>query len=231
VRKIASSQSFILFYPLSLLFSPHVYSLGTSLLFTHSFSSPRYGFGKANDDLKDWAIPAKMTDDGTVDPWAKRKKEKKERLVKGAKQQQQNLQQAQKFLTLSSSTPSAAAAAASKKKDLTSKSNLDRALVATRRSTASAGKFQKKLSREPREKNVYRKRDPLTPSSTASEKERSQKVVDRLLKKGSVLDVDKAVSVHKLQRERQRRLAKENVAVDGGKGKRKGSAQKGKKKK
>ena len=227
---------FLLFSSLSLIFSflshPNTFpppflpiSLNTISLSSLQFLTPilsfpfplRYGHGRANDDLKDWLIPAKATDDGTVDPWAKRRSEKKERVAKGVKQQMQNMNKAQKFLTLSSSSSTAPASSSAKaekkKRELSSKSNLDRALVTTRRSTASAGKFQKKLDREPRERHVYHKRDALTPSSNASEKERSQKVVERILKKGSVIDVDKAVSVHKLQKERERRMAKER---DGG---------------
>ena len=182
----------------------------------------RYGYKRGNDDLSDWAIMAKSTDKaGTADPWAVRRKDKKQRVMKGAVQQMKNMENTQKYLiqTGQSSTMSAV------KKDKQTKQALERALVSSKKATASYGKFQKKLSHEPKEKHQHKKRDPLV-GKAGKEKERNQKVAERIFNKKSILDVDKAVSVNKLQKEKQRRLAKE-TSGDGGKKGGKGGKGKG----
>jgi len=93
-------------------------------------------------------------------------------------------------------------------KNKKTKSSLDRALIATKYATASKGKFQKRLDREPKEKHTFHKRAPLLASSS-KEKEKNLKTIDRIFRKDPILDVDKAMSVRKLQREKQRRLAKQ----------------------
>jgi regulator of ribosome biosynthesis len=184
----------------------------------------RYGFNRANDEMKDWVITAKPTDQPGEDPWAARKKAKAERVKKGIAQQQRNISEAQNFL-IQSGQPKTAQNIRRDKKLL---STLDHAMVTSKKSTASAGKFQKNLEREPKAKQKYKKRDPTTPSNS-KEKEKNLKAVDRIFKKDAILDVNKAVSVNKLQKEKQRRLAKESdSSPHKGKGKGKGGSGKGK---
>ena len=52
---------------------------------------PRYGYGRANDDTKDWAIPVGANDDPYEDPFAKRDMEKKERVLKNQLKQMANV--------------------------------------------------------------------------------------------------------------------------------------------
>ena len=172
----------------------------------------RYGYKKANDELADWAIMAKSTDKaGMGDPWSARRREKKERVMKGAVQQMKNMENTQKYLIQTGQKSTLA----NIKKDKQTKQALERALVSSKKATASVGKFQKRLSHEPKERHQHKKRDPVV-GSAGKEKERNQKVAERIFNKKSILDVDKAVSVNKLQKEKQRRLARETGGGGGG---------------
>ena len=55
---------------------------------------PRWGYGRANDDTKDWAIPIGPNDDPYDDPFAVRKLQKKERVLKNNLKQMANLDRA-----------------------------------------------------------------------------------------------------------------------------------------
>ena len=52
---------------------------------------PRWGYGRANDDTHDWAIPVGPNDDPYADPFAERKLAKKERVLKNQLKQMANI--------------------------------------------------------------------------------------------------------------------------------------------
>ena len=180
----------------------------------------RYGYKKANNDLSDWAIMAKSSDTPGEDPWQARKKGKKERVMKGAVQQMRNIDDTQQYLVQKGQGGKKTTNKREKRggggggggdssSKTTTKAAFDRALITSKYATASAGKFQKKLSHEPKEKHVFKKRDPVIQKGGASkEREKNMKAIDRIFKKDSILDVDKAISVNKLQNEKRRRMEK-----------------------
>ena len=55
---------------------------------------PRWGYGRANDDTKDWAIPVGANDDPYADPFAERSLKKKERVLKNNLKQMANVDRA-----------------------------------------------------------------------------------------------------------------------------------------
>ena len=179
----------------------------------------RYGYDRANNEMSEWVIEAKDTDEPGKDPWQERKKAKKERVEKGMKQQVRNVEETQKYMVK-------AGHQADKPRDASAKKSLERAIISTKSATASVGKFQKSLPKEPKEKGVRKQREAVVAGKdfAKNEKEKNLKMLERMLNKGPLLDVDKAVSVNKLQQERARREAKmaegEGAAAKGkGKGK------------
>lgn len=155
----------------------------------------RFGYDKANDEMKDWAIehkgPVTIGADGmTEDPFTQRLQAKKERVAKNKKQQERNLERAGgKRVPGTIDLKSAVNPAQGKKgqkKGPKHQNHVDVALAITQRATASMGKFDKTRYGETAPK-------PLAmPSTTQNEgrslneeKAHSLKMLDRLLGKPS----------------------------------------------
>lgn len=181
----------------------------------------RYGYDRVNDDNDVPIIEAKLTDEPGEDPFSKRKEDKKKRVVKQDKNRLQNLKQAAKANALPSHVQLAATSLpitgtqgnAPKK---ASKHELENVAGMAAASTASGGKFDKKLPGEKPAKHPgkYRKFLPVVEGKGmgADEKRQTEKVLNKLLARGSqeMLDVNKAVSMFNVNDEKKRRKDRKN---------------------
>ncbi|XP_057416990.1 ribosome biogenesis regulatory protein homolog [Lotus japonicus] len=174
----------------------------------------RYGYDRANDEDAVPIIEAKETDDPTEDPFAKRKENKRNRVDKQEKNRLQNLKEAAKFGALPSHVQLAATAlpitgtqAAPKK---VTKDELGNVAGIAATSTASGGKFDKKLAGEkpPQHKGKYRKFLPVAEGTGMGSLERQQteKILNKIMSKNShdILNVNKAVTVQTVKKEKKR---------------------------
>lgn len=57
---------------------------------------PRWGYKRAGDDSKDWAVPVKTGEDAFADPWEQRKLAKKDRVIRNQLAHVKNLERATK---------------------------------------------------------------------------------------------------------------------------------------
>ncbi|KAG7022063.1 Ribosome biogenesis regulatory protein-like protein, partial [Cucurbita argyrosperma subsp. argyrosperma] len=161
----------------------------------------RHGYDRANDEENIPIIEAKMTDEPGVDPFAARRANKKNRVEKQERNQLQNLKQAAKVGALPSHVQLAATAlpitgtqAAPKK---ITKDELGNVAGMAATSTASGGKFDKKLAGEKPAKHQgkYRKFLPVVEGTGigSQEREQTEKVLNRLISKNSheILNINK----------------------------------------
>ncbi|KAI9506225.1 Rhodanese- sulfurtransferase [Coemansia spiralis] len=143
---------------------------------------PRYGFkGINNDDQKPWLIEVPGNADPYADQYQARRQEKKERVEKNKRRQQRNAEEG-------------VATEKGLKPQEMRKRELQKALVMSKGSTASLGKFDEKLKGEPKIKGLKRKFDPLV-STVDKEKSKNMDILNRVAKKESsatVLNVRKA---------------------------------------
>ncbi|XP_076938434.1 ribosome biogenesis regulatory protein homolog, partial [Bidens hawaiensis] len=132
-----------------------------------------------------------------VDPFAKRRSEKKQRIEKQEKNRLQNLKEAAKVGALPSHVQLAATAlpitgtqTAPRK---VSKDELQNVAGMAATSTASGGKFDKKLAGEkpPKHDKKYRKFLPVVEGSGMGslEKQQSDKILNKLMAKCQVVDM------------------------------------------
>ncbi|KAJ2000937.1 Rhodanese- sulfurtransferase [Coemansia thaxteri] len=143
---------------------------------------PRFGFkGVNNDDQKPWLIEVPGNADPYEDQYQARREEKKERIDKNKRRQQRNFEE------------SVATEKGMKPRDMR-KRELQQALVLSKGSTASMGKFDEKLAGEPKVKGLKRKFDPLVKNAD-KEKSNNMEILNRVAKgesKATVLNVRKA---------------------------------------
>lgn len=174
----------------------------------------RHGYDRVNDDNDIPIIEAKETDVPGEDPFAKRLKEKKQRVDKNEKNRVQNLKRAAKAGALPSHIQLAATAlpitgtqAAPIK---ASKGALGNVAGMAATSTASGGKFDKKLPGEkpPKHEGKHRKFLPVAVGSGmgSQEHQQTQTVLNKLISKNSndIFNVDKAVSMYNEKREKKK---------------------------
>ncbi|KAI0092696.1 ribosome biogenesis regulatory protein-domain-containing protein [Irpex rosettiformis] len=157
----------------------------------------RWGWKGANKATEvQWLTEVPKNADVDFDPSAQARKARKERMAKNEKQYQQNLARAQQAAgSASSSTPNATS-------NVQRKRELDKTLATTRISTASMGKFDKKLDGEKKLRGVKRKFEPAEVSSS-TEKSHNLAILSKLDREPSakkaksggddVLNVRKAV--------------------------------------
>ncbi|KAJ8444627.1 hypothetical protein Cgig2_023690 [Carnegiea gigantea] len=188
-----------------------------------------YGYDRANDEDDVPIIEAKPSDEPGVDPFAKRRADKKQRVDKQEKNRLRNLKQTAKagalprdYLCFQGETesnsldshvqlaatalPITGSQAAPKK---LSKSELEEVAGTAATSTASIGKFDKKLPGEkpPKNKGKNRKFLPVAEGRGmgSQEKEQTDKILNKLISKHSheTLNVDKAVRKINVQKEKK----------------------------
>ncbi|KAG6490757.1 hypothetical protein ZIOFF_052067 [Zingiber officinale] len=179
-----------------------------------------HGYDRINDDKDIPIIEAKLSDEPGEDPLGKRKDEKKKRIEKQKKNQLQNLKQAAKAGALPSHVQFAATALpiTGTRADLPTKSSkeeLENVAGMAATATASGGKFDWKLPGEKPLKHTgkHRKFLPVVEGKGMSSQEQKQtaKILEQLMAKSSnnILDVNKAVTVFNVKKERKRRMEKE----------------------
>lgn len=181
---------------------------------THSWKR-RHGYDRVNDDNDLPIIEAKMTDEPGVDPFAKRRSEKKQRVEKQEKNRLHNLKEAAKVGALPSHVQLAATAlpitgtqTAPRK---VSKDELQNVAGMAATSTASGGKFDKKLAGEkpPKHDKKYRKFLPAVEGSGMGslEKQQTDKILSKLMAKNSheIFNVGKAVDMYNSKSDKKRR--------------------------
>ncbi|KAJ2453331.1 Rhodanese- sulfurtransferase [Coemansia sp. RSA 2336] len=143
---------------------------------------PRYGYkGVNNDDQKPWLIEVPGNADPYEDQYQVRRDEKKERVDKNKRRQARNMEER------------AATERGLNPREMR-KRELQHALVMSKGSTASMGKFDEKLKGEPKIKGVKRKFDPLV-GAAGAEKTKNMEILGRVAKGDSsatVLNVRKA---------------------------------------
>ncbi|KAH0925171.1 hypothetical protein HID58_017427, partial [Brassica napus] len=152
----------------------------------------RHGYDRVNDIP---IIEAKASDEPGEDPFAKRLDDKKKRVGKQEKNRLQNLKTAAKAGALPSHVQLAALGDVA-------------GLAAT--STASGGKFDKKLPGEkpPKKQGKHHKYLPVVPRNgmVDEEKEQTNKVLGKLLSKHSheILNVGKAINMYNDKKEKKK---------------------------
>ncbi|PWA96900.1 Ribosomal biogenesis regulatory protein [Artemisia annua] len=175
----------------------------------------RYGYDRVNDDNDLPIIEAKMTDEPGEDPFAKRRSEKKQRVERQEKHRLHNLKEAAKVGALPSHVQLAATAlpitgtqTAPRK---VSKDELQNVAGMAATSTASGGKFDKKLAGEkpPKHDKKYRKFLPAVEGSGMGslEKQQTDKILNKLMAKNSheIFNVSKAVDMYNVKSDKKRR--------------------------
>ncbi|KAJ2749332.1 Rhodanese- sulfurtransferase [Coemansia nantahalensis] len=169
---------------------------------------PRFGFkGVNNDGQQPWLLEVPQNADQYQDQYQVRREEKKERIAKNMRRQQRNTEEsAAKDVGLSPYKM--------RKRDLQS------ALVLSKGSTASMGRFDAEIKGEPRVKGLRKKRSPLV-GAAGAEKSKSMDILNRVAKGDTSSTV---LNVRKAQRaiNNSKRAAGSSGGRDGG-NKRKGS--------
>ncbi|KAH9850832.1 ribosome biogenesis regulatory protein-domain-containing protein [Lenzites betulinus] len=130
----------------------------------------RWGYKGANKQKEtQWITEVPANADVDFDPVKVARDERKARIAKNERQHQQNLSRA----TQSTGPSGAPAPLAERKKDI------DRTLAVTRASTASMGKFDRKLDGEKKLKGMKRKFEP-TEIAAANEKSNNMAILAKL---------------------------------------------------
>ncbi|KAJ3046064.1 Rhodanese- sulfurtransferase [Rhizophlyctis rosea] len=144
---------------------------------------PRWGYKRANNDQDDWIIELPGNADPMEDQYEKRREEKKERVEKNKKQARRNMEER-------------AAVETGKNPKEVRKAQLEKAIRESKTSTASLGRFDKKLENEGVIKTKRSKRKFEADTIEASkEAETSLNIAKKVLKgdDAKVLNVSKAV--------------------------------------
>ncbi|KAJ1737105.1 Rhodanese- sulfurtransferase [Coemansia sp. Benny D160-2] len=143
---------------------------------------PRYGFkGVNNDDQRPWLLEVPGNADQYADQFQAKREEKKARIEKNTRRQQRNIEER-------------VASEKGLKPQEMRKRQLQQAIVMSKGSTASLGKFDDKLKGEPKIKGLKRKFDPLV-TTTDKEKTKNMDILNRVAKgdtSATVLNVRKA---------------------------------------
>ncbi|KAG8487813.1 hypothetical protein CXB51_018264 [Gossypium anomalum] len=155
----------------------------------------RFGYDRVNDDKDIPIIEAKMTDEPGEDPFAKRQDDKRNGHVQLA----------------ATSLPITGTQAPPKK---VTKDELGNVAGMAATSTASGGKFDRKLPGEKpaKKQGKHRKFLPVVEGSGigSREKEQTENVLNKLISKHSheILNVDKAVTMYNVKKEKKARNRK-----------------------
>ncbi|KAG3012730.1 hypothetical protein JG687_00014783 [Phytophthora cactorum] len=148
--------------------------------------SHTWGYQRAGDDMKDWAVEMKEGD--TEDPWTKRKQDKRARVDKNLRAQANNLKQGRgkQLAGIAGRTPTGIPVELMNTDDTKAKQRgkdgTNKTLEKVQFSTASMGKFDKMREGES-ERKVKGKRNHFLPTTGAetTEKERSMNALKRVL--------------------------------------------------
>ncbi|GMF57908.1 unnamed protein product [Phytophthora fragariaefolia] len=148
--------------------------------------SHAWGYQRAGDDMKDWAVEVKQGD--MDDPWTKRKQEKRARVDKNLRAQANNLKhgRGKQLAGIDGRTPAGIPVELMNTDDAKAKqrgkNGTSKTLEKVQFSTASMGKFDKMRDGES-ERKIKGKRNHFLPTTGAetTEKERSMNALKRVL--------------------------------------------------
>lgn len=152
---------------------------------------PRYGRGSAKSEERMAILPHDNSLEPGDDPFAAARRKRKASVRENTKKHQANVARAEgrnskRQRNTPVSAPDAVPAGPSGKRHIPKKQLKD-SIAVVQRSSASAGRFDEKLRNEPKRKIAGQKRKLPEPTprrgSISSEKERAQKILDRVLKK------------------------------------------------
>ncbi|KAJ3413616.1 Rhodanese- sulfurtransferase [Chytridiales sp. JEL 0842] len=159
---------------------------------------PRYGYAGKDDSVPDdWLMEVPGSADPMENQHQKAKAEKQARVSKNKQKQSRNISESNPaFATLPTNAPREV-----------KKETLKKAIVETKTSTASIGKFDEAIKGEKavKIKRQKRKFEPDTPANPAAEQEKVKNVVSKVLKKeaeGGVI-TSKAVSFAQQESEKK----------------------------
>lgn len=146
---------------------------------------PRYGRGSVKSLQRDVVLPHKEGMSDGEDPFATKRKEKKQRVKFEEKKQRRNLGRAEKAKGKANPVLAlnVAPRGASGRRSIPM-ADLKQGISVLQRSTASAGKFDKRVKNEPKVKTVGKRRKfeaVADRKALVGEKERAKKVLDRVL--------------------------------------------------
>ncbi|KAI8637921.1 RRS1-domain-containing protein [Parasitella parasitica] len=146
--------------------------------------TPRWGYKGAKPEgtlEHDWLLPVPDHGDPMEDQYAKVREEKKGRSEKNTKRQRRNQEEA-------------AAATLAGKKDIKEfkKEELQTAIAASKKATASVGKFDSKLKGETKMKGVTHQFSP-TVGDIKAEKNSSLDILKKIVGKNDIVNTEKAV--------------------------------------
>lgn len=187
---------------------------------------PRYGYRAAQaEEERDWLVEVSDKADPNVDPFEKKRDDKKERGAKNEFQRLRNIAKS-KNVKIPNVGPTA--------HDNQPSKQLTKAISFARTATASVGKFQDKLPKEKvhpagEKRGKKRKFDPLM-GDMEVEKKKNMAIIDRLLKKGPKINMEKAVNRHIHNEQIKRSEEKKGRAKTGkGSGKKRSGFKRGRK--
>lgn len=150
--------------------------------------APRWGYKRAGDDTKAWALPVPDNADPYEDQFEKAAEAKKSRIAKNEKNRQRNL-------------AVAAGQSGKNKGQLDAKKDLEKAIMSTKKSTASIGKFDPVLANEPQIKTpgVGKKRkfapNVAPKAERGDERAKLARLADKVVNQsGKVMDTTKAAN-------------------------------------
>lgn len=146
---------------------------------------PRYGKNGKNSLERDVIIPHKESMADDADPFAKKKKEKQKHIKQNRKKNLSNLGRAAKNAGLEPMQALDVARVGPSGKKFLPKRGLNDSLSIAQRSTASAGRFDGRVSKEPKQKIRGRKKKHASiggRDAMQKEKQRISKIADSILK-------------------------------------------------
>lgn len=146
---------------------------------------PRYGRGSKNAADRDVVIAHKEGMGSDYDPFSAKRQEKKKRLNQNRKKNLANIGRTVKEAGLQPMQALNVAKVGPSGKKFIPKNELKDSLLVAQRSTASAGHFDERVAKEPKQKIRGRKKKLESysgKSALAEEKQRLGKIADRILK-------------------------------------------------
>lgn len=186
----------------------------------------RHGYKSVKDEMDTIVVNAKPGDGPDHDPFLEAQKAKKERVNKNKKQQEKNMQRGREVapsLALAATLPFEGSRTGEKGKKLDKSLKADAKVIkdVAALSTASVGKFDKRLKGEKSGAPKGKQRTRLPVTDPAREKAHMDTAVNRVLKReaDSIVNMEKAVAnyITDDQQERARKKQKTQPKAKGGK--------------
>eukprot|EP00761_Pharyngomonas_kirbyi_P001216 gb/GECH01001219.1/.p1 GENE.gb/GECH01001219.1/~~gb/GECH01001219.1/.p1 ORF type:complete len:326 (+),score=80.14 gb/GECH01001219.1/:1-978(+) len=171
-----------------------------------------HGWSRDKDNsLSDWIVPAKPGDEQVEDPFLARQTEKRRRKQNESQKQEKNLKRAQKEEGL----PSTFDMTNTKKR--LDKSGVVDAYATINRSTASLGKFDKKIKGAPQQFKDH-KPSKYAPNDDPMEKEKTLKIAQKIAGNHKKELVNNATGLHQRKKEKQQSQKRKAHLVEFGSG-------------